>query len=442
MTKTAIVIFQDDFRIKDNPAFFHACKNYENIIPIFIFDEFYQGRKIGNASKVFLHHTLIAFDKLLKEKYGINLVLKKGNILSEVEKIINQEKIDAIYFNRSYSKTEIATQEKIFEKFKNQEVKSFKAKILFEKDEIKNQQGQYFKVFTPFFKEIMKNLNLIDDFLKAPNSANSKHKIQSLKIQELELLPKIQGNWDKKLIKFWEFDYDKIDENISLFLQNKLKDYKENRNRTDLEATSNLSPYFRFGIISVKIVFLSALNYEFNNHFLSEICWREFSYHIYNFNQEITNQEIKSEFKKFQWQGSDQEFKKWQKGETGFDIVDASMKEIYATGIMHNRARMISASFLIKDLLIDWKKGEEYFWDCLVDADFAVNPFSWQWVFGSGFDAAPYFRIFNPELQEKKFDPHHKYCDKWLDSRILTNKIVNHDERRKIALEKYKICKQ
>lgn len=443
MTKStnAIILFSDDFRIKDNPALVSACKEHENIIPLFIFNENYQGRKIGAAAKVFLHHTLKSFDNLLKTNYSCNLILKKGDEISCLKEIISENKIDAIYFNRSHSKKQIEFEEKIAEKFSDLEVKSFKAKTLFEPNEIKNGKGEYFKVFTPFFKECLKNQDLVGSYLKAPQQLNSKHKIKSLKLEELNLLPKNEGNWHEKLIENWQFDYDKLDQNISNFLSKKLDSYQEERNRCDINATSCLSPYFRFGIISPRIVFNAAQNHENHKHFISEICWREFAYHVYHFNQEIATKEIRQEYSTFAWQNDAKNLKKWQKGETGFDIVDAGMKEIYATGIMHNRVRMIAASFLIKDLLIDWRKGEEYFWDCLIDADFAVNPFSWQWVFGSGFDAAPYFRVFNPELQQKKFDPNSKYCQKWLNNRIMTPKIVEHDEARKIVLQEYKKVK-
>ncbi len=439
--ETALVIFCDDFRIRDNPALSNACKDYENIIPLFIFDENYQGKKIGAAARVFLHYSLKNFDKALQEKYGANLILRKGDKFEQLKKIATEIDFKAIYFNKSYSKKEIETEEKIHKCFKDKTIKSFKAKILFDPKEIKTGKGEYFKVFTPFFKEAMRNLDLIGEYLKAPRKINCQHSLKSLELKDLNLVPEQEGVWPEKLVNYWEFDFDKIDNKIKCFLQNKLKNYKEERNRTDLDATSNLSPYFRFGLVSPRIVFNAAQNYDNNNHFLSEICWREYAYHVYHFNQDLENKEIRQEYSKFAWQNNSRALKKWQKGETGFEIVDAAMKEIYASGIMHNRARMIVASFLIKDLLIDWRKGEEYFWDCLIDADFAVNAFSWQWVFGSGFDAAPYFRVFNPELQEEKFDPKGEYRQKWLGNRMKIEKIVDHKKQRDIVLNEYKRIK-
>lgn len=441
MNKNSLIIFCDDFRIDDNPAFFHGCKNSENITALFIFDENYQGRKIGSASKVFLHNILKNFSNLLKEKYNINLVLRKGDFITELKKIAQESDFDAIYFNQSYSQTEIKAQEQIHKIFNDKNIQSFKAKIIFDFEQIKNKSGDYFKVFTPFFKEAKQNIDLIEDIITEPEKARSKHNLPSLDLEELELLPKNEGNWHEKLAKYWKFEHDEIVKDIKSFLKNKLKNYKIDRNRTDLKATSNLSPYFRFGVISPKKVFLRAKDLPYSDHFLSEICWREFAYYVYNFNPEIDKKEIKAEYSKFAWQNNQENLTKWQKGETGFEIVDAAMKEIYSCGIMHNRTRMIVASFLIKDLLIDWRLGEEYFWDCLIDADFAVNPFSWQWVFGSGFDAAPYFRVFNPELQQEKFDPESKYRQKWLKNRKKIDKIVDHNVQRNIVLEEYKKIK-
>jgi deoxyribodipyrimidine photo-lyase len=438
MTKTAIVLFCDDFRVKDNPALFHACQNFENIIPVFIYNENYQGRKIGAAQKVFLHHALKNFDKLLEKEYGAKLILKQGNEIDELLKINELQNFDAIYFNNSYSKNQIETENLIKKQFAKKEVNSFKAKILFEPNDIKNGSGQVFKVFTPFSKECLKNIDKIGDFLKAPSSFKSSHKIKSLKIEDLNLLPKDEGNWHEKMIANWEFNYDKIDEKISDFLQNKLKNYHEDRNMAAKSANSGISPYFRFGMVSPRIVVLAALNYDHHQQFVLEILWREFAYHTAFVNPEIANKEIKPQYSEFSWKNDQKMLKKWQKGETGFDIVDAGMKELWAVGIMHNRVRMIVASFLIKDLFINWRIGEQYFFDCLVDGDTIVNAFSWQWVFGSGLDAAPYFRVFNPQLQQERFDPKGEYCQRWLGSRIMVPKIVDHSTQRDIVLAEYK----
>ncbi len=402
---TSIVIFCDDFRIKDNPALFHASQEYEKIIPLFVFDENYLGRKIGSAAKVFLHHVLKSFDELLREKYDVKLILRKGDVVDEINKIKAKTKVDAIYFNRSYCKKQIEAEEKIAKEFSNLDVKSFKAKLLFEPSEIKTLQDSCFKVFTPFSAACLKKADLVGEFLTKPKTLKSVDNIDSLNLSDLNLLPKNEGKWHLNLIKNWQFDYEKIAEIASDFLSQKLENYAVNRNMTDSNGNSGLSPYLRFGMVSPRIIFNAARNYEHHRQFVLELLWREFAYHVSYYNPEIASRELKEEYKNFEWEDDSGALEKWKKGETGFDIVDAGMKEIRQTGAMHNRVRMIVASFMIKDLLVDWREGEKYFWDCLVDADVAINPFSWQWVFGSGFDAAPYFRIFNPDLQQEKYDP-------------------------------------
>ncbi len=436
----ALVLFNDDFRVKDQPALYNACNDYEKVLPLFIFDENLYGRKLGSAARVFLHQVLSSFTKELKSSCDLDLALAKGDTNRQLQKVIANNEIAAIYFNHSYSANQLQIEQKIKDDNKDLDVKSFKAKVMFEPWEIKTGSDEHFKVFTPFFKMCMKNTDLIGDALSI-KKAKSAVKIDSLQLDDLNLVPKNEGDWPQRLIKYWQFDYKKLYQQTSDFLSSKLERYGNDRNMTDVEGTSNLSPYFRFGMISPRQVYHAAVNYKNYEKFVSEICWREFAYHVLYFYPDIATKEIREEYSAFEWEYNQEDFDKWRKGETGFDIVDAGMKEIYACGIMHNRVRMITASFLIKDLMIDWRKGEEYFWDCLVDADYAVNAFSWQWVFGSGFDAAPYFRVFNPILQQDKFDPKHKYCDKWLGNRIMTPQMVDHSQRRDIVLAKYKKCR-
>ncbi len=430
--KTAIVIFCDDFRIQDNPAFFHAAKNYENIIPLFIYNENYAGRPIGKASKVFLHHALNAFSSLLKNEYDANLIIKNGDGISELKKI----ECDAIYFNESYLKSQIDLEEKIKKTFVNKDVKSFKAKLLFAPFEIKNSEKSFYKVFTPFAKDCQKRVDLIGKSVPKPSAIKSQHNLKSLKIDDLKLLPK--NEWHKKIIKNWEFDYKKLEKNIVNFAEKKLSIYAQARNIPSLESTSKLSPYLRFGMFSPRIIYHTMCHRDHAGQFILELLWREFAHHVTFYNQDISTKELKKKYSDFEWEDDAKSLKKWQKGETGFELVDAAMRELWQSGFMHGRARMVAASFLIKDLLIDWRIGEQWFYDTLLDACPAVNPFSWQWIFGSGYDAAPYFRIFNPDLQKKRFDEKDDYCKKWLGEGAKHEKIVDHDVRRKVALAKYK----
>jgi deoxyribodipyrimidine photo-lyase len=439
--KTCIVIFSDDFRIEDNPALYFACENYENIIPLYCYDENYLDRKLGSAAKVFLFNVLKSFDNLLKKNYNINLIIKEGNIIKILQEIFRKIKIDAIYFNHSYTKKQIEIEENIKNEFKKSDLQSFKGKLLFEPWEIKvASTGNYYKVFTPFSKECLRSLSLIKSTLKKPDFIFSKHNIETLSLKDLNLIPVNEGNWHNELIQNWTFDYEKIENNFIIFLNNKIINYKLNRNFPNENGNAKISPYLRFGMLSIRKCFnLIPIDYIItDNQFTLEFFWREFAYHVMFYNQNIAQEELKTNYKKFKWIKNEEFFEQWKKSETGFDIVDAGMKELWITGFMHNRIRMIVASFLTKDLLINWKLGEHWFWETLIDADVAVNPFSWQWVFGSGFDAAPYFRIFNPDLQREKFDSNKEYCKKWLDKNWKANRIIDHNLQRNIALEKYK----
>lgn len=437
--KTVIVLFCDDFRIKDNPALYNASIDFQNIIPLYIFNEKYLGNALGSASKIFLHKTLESFNNLLQKEYKTNLVIKHGDVIEILKEIIKNEKIDGIYFNKSYTKTQIEQENEINNQFKNIKIKSFLSKILFNPKDIKpSSGGDFYKVFTPFAKECFKKRNLIEDSLPMPKKITSIHGLQSEKIENLNLFPKNQGNWHQNLIKNWSFSYDEIESNFIDFVDNKLEKYKDDRNIPSQNNTSKISPYLRFGMLSPRICFNISTFVNPENQFSLEILWREFAYHVLFYNHDIKTKELRSEYKNFIWENDLNFITKWKKGQTGFDIVDAGMTELWKTGTMHNRVRMIVASFLIKDLLIDWKIGEDWFWETLVDADPAINPFSWQWVFGSGFDSAPYFRIFNPESQKIKFDPDSTYCKKWLQNTSKISKIVNHDIQRKITLQKYK----
>jgi deoxyribodipyrimidine photo-lyase len=441
--KTAIVLFCDDFRIDDNPALFNACEKYENIIPLYIYKSDYIGRELGSASKVFLHHCLNAFSNLLLEKFNVQLLIKSGDYIEVLNEIITQDnQICAIYFNHSYTIKQIEVEDEIKTIFSHLDVKSFKGKLLFEPFEIKTGQGEFFKVFTPFSKACLKNINLIPILYPVPKRFKSVHNIQGLSVENLNLLPHNEGDWHKKSIQNWCFNYSKIKETFANFINQKLDDYKENRNLPSTEGNSAISPYLRFGMLSVKVCFeFAILKQPENNQFVLELLWREFAFHVMYFNQNFATVELKPAYSAFEWVWNEDLFEKWKKGKTGYDFVDAGMIELWKTGFMHSRVRMVVASFLIKDLMIDWRLGEQHFWNTLFDACPAVNPFSWQWVFGSGFDAAPYFRIFNPDLQQERFDGDMSYCNKWLENRDALMRIVDHDIHKQIALAKYKkIC--
>jgi deoxyribodipyrimidine photo-lyase len=464
--KNSLVLFNQDLRIIDNPALFEALKNSQNILPIFILDEI-NARPIGEASKWFLHHALESLQKELKEKFNLNLIVKKGNSLEILKDVFAKEKINEIYFNKLLEPYNVTLQNQIVKLAKASEIAVFffKSQTLFDPSEIKNGAGEFYKVFTPFWKECLRNSSKIEPILdchallrrtrndgddldcaplnearndsepsqsssparsalatkqfsfptSSPASSALATKQFSLEIKELNLLPKI--NWDLGFKNHWQFCHQKLRENLVKFLENKLTNYKEARDFPALESTSKLSPYLHFGMISPREIFNLAMKFPESKgkaHFLSELGWREFSHHLIFYFPNLGKENYNKKFNNFPWFEDENFLKKWQKGQTGFPIVDAGMRELWATGWMHNRVRMIVASFLIKDLLIDWRQGEKWFWNCLFDANLANNAASWQWVAGCGFDAAPYFRIFNPILQGEKFDPEGIYVKKWV----------------------------
>jgi deoxyribodipyrimidine photo-lyase len=421
--KLAIVLFCDDFRLEDNPAFASAVEQNYHIIPLFIYNKDYQGRELGGASKVFLHFILQSFSKYLEQTYNSHLIIREGETIDILTKLQAELKFEKIFFNRSYTKKQIEVENEIAKHFNSE---SFKAKLIFEPTEIRE-----IKVFTPFWKECLSKMHLLKPALKKPSKANLV-KIDSLDVSELNLLP--PQNWWQNAISFWEFNYDKIYQNRDNFFDDKILNYKEDRNLLWKEGISKFSPYIRFGILSPLVLFEQSIqkSASFNN----EIGWREFSFHTLYRNQDLHLVELKKEFSHFGWDKNPDFLKKWQQGKTGEPIIDAGMTELWQTGFMHNRARMITASYLIKDLLQNWRDGEEWFWDCLFDACPAVNPFAWQWVFGSGYDASPYFRVFNPTLQQEKFDPENVYINKWKANKGL-KQIVQHDIQRKKVLLKY-----
>ncbi|MES2678033.1 MAG: deoxyribodipyrimidine photo-lyase [Pseudomonadota bacterium] len=424
-----LIIFNQDLRIFDHPALFFACQksqlDNQEILPIFILDQVNQ-RNIGGASKWFLHFALEQLQKDLQEKLGLELLVFEGDSLQILTKIFSQVAVQEIYFNRLYEPDSMKLQAEIknLAVDKNIQVFDFKSYLLFEPEEIKNGSGTYFKVFTPFWKNCLKSWELVSEPLSIPTKPSSQRKLGS---QDACRDPSLRWDddvcrWAKKFENLWHFDRKTIVKNFQHFLKNHLKDYKENRNFPTLSATSKLSPYLHFGLISVSEIVNLVKEHHLKNpedkagtaHFLSEIGWREFSYHLLFHFPELPQKNFKTQFDNFAWDNKAEQLKKWQKGQTGYPIIDAAMQELWQTGFMQNRCRMIVASFLIKDLFIDWRIGEEWFWDCLVDANLANNVASWQWVAGSGADAAPYFRIFNPVLQSEKFDPDGEYIKKYL----------------------------
>lgn len=427
MPKNALIIFRNDLRIKDNPTLNVAIKNNDNIIALFVLDEESEGvRKRGGASKWFLHHALESFGKSLEENYNIKLLYKKCKTIDAVKDVLRDADISNIYISRAYEQYNISIETDLAKLSEQENInfESHNASLLVEPWEVKNGDGNYYKVYTHFYKKALKEFTP-REVERAADHKDSGYKasfFNSLKLEDLNLLPK-KPDWGSKMKEYWDISEKGAENLLYSFFEKGMKNYANNRNFADDEnSTSKLSPYLHFGIVSPHQLQQAAKNYTEDHKgfekgaekFINEIYWREFSYNLlYNF-PNIANENFRPEFDNFPWEDNEDYIKKWQYGKTGYPIVDAGMRQLYETGWMHNRVRMIVGSFLTKNLLCHWKNGEDWFWDCLIDADSANNTASWQWVAGCGADAAPYFRIFNPITQGKKFDPSGDYVRKWI----------------------------
>jgi deoxyribodipyrimidine photo-lyase len=424
--KKTIYWLRNDLRLSDNPALSFACNNSDEIIIIFILDEI-NHRNIGQASKWYLHHSLENLNHRLNNK--INFY--NGDSTKILNQIIEQNKVDSLVWNRCYEPSRIKQDSEIKKNLKTKiEVESFNGSLLFEPWEVlKNDQKPY-KVFTHYYRNGCLKGKAPRSAIKKPDQINAINIDDHLKLKDLKLLPKIK--WDKIMKDFWQIGEEASHEKLQNFVKNSLSDYKEGRNFPNQKKVSCLSPHLHFGEISAHQVWQYA-NTHFSDKlsdknldcFLSELGWREFSYYLLYHFPKIVNQNFQPRFDHFTWQKNQKLLSAWQKGQTGYPIVDAGMRELWQTGYMHNRVRMIVGSFLVKNLLIDWRDGEAWFWDCLVDADLASNCASWQWVAGCGADAAPYFRIFNPVLQGEKFDADGEYTKKFVpELKNLPNKYL------------------
>jgi len=426
---TAIHWFRQDLRLSDNPALDSAAQ-YETLIPIYILDEVNSGEfKMGAASKWWLHQSLTKLNESLDGK----LLVYQGNPHEILNKLIEEQEVSYVTWNRCYEPWRVDRDKEIKRNFedKNVAVESFSASLLWEPWTISKDDGTPYRVFTPFYKKGC--LNSEEPRLPAGKVDLSNlysEDLSSDSITDLNLLPTIK--WYKSFEEEWNPGEIGAEQNLNSFLDSGLLNYKEGRNFPSQEFVSRLSPHLHFGEISPNEVWYKAKTKEGISgiekslaHFHSELGWREFSYYLLYHFPDLPNKNFQEKFDIFPWQENEEFLALWQKGNTGYPIVDAGMRELWQTGYMHNRLRMIVGSFLVKNLLIDWRFGERWFWDCLVDADLASNSASWQWVAGSGADAAPYFRIFNPITQGLKFDPEGEYTKKYVpELRNLPNKYL------------------
>lgn len=418
---TAILWIRNDFRLNDNEALCLSTE-YDQVLPVFILDDKQKPFKRGGASLWYLHHSLAAFKKSLKS-LGSDLILLAGNPETELLKLALDYEAEAILWNRSYNPYDADMVRKLISHADKQHVKTraCKGSILCEKEMLLKDDGTPYKVYTAFWRSFLKKYEskVLDGpgrLPPIPQGASS----QSLGLDELKLLPSIP--WDTEFPEYWHAGEKAAQDKLAAFIESRVSNYNDDRDLPDKEGTSRLSPHLHFGEIHPQRVLqavmskfgpLSQLSDKNIIQYSKEILWREFSYHLLLHFPETTHKPLNSDFERFPYIEDKGFFIAWAHGNTGYPIVDAGMRQLWRTGWMHNRVRMITASFLIKHLGISWQKGAAWFWDTLVDADLASNTQGWQWTAGCGADAAPFFRIFNPITQGEKFDPKGKYAIKW-----------------------------
>ena len=440
MTNPSILWFRVDLRLSDNPAFQKAIELGKPIIPIYILDDDdANNRKLGVASKWWLHNSLQSIHSEL-EKIGSKILFFKGNAEDVIKKIIDETDADTILWNRRYEpwavKRDKSIKENLISQSKN--VFSFNGSLLYEPWEIKSKIGNPLKVFTPF-KRALLNKGDVFEVSKSPNTIQSPSLWpSSLNIDDLDLVKNKSST--NKFANSWKPGSKTAKAKLISFKKNNIHNYNKDRDIPSVLGTSKLSPHLRFGEISPKEIFIAMNDLEENDGVLtykSEIIWREFAHNLLWYFPDIHEKPIKNEFSKFTWDKSQSNFDLWTKGMTGYPIVDAGMRELWSTGWMHNRIRMVTASFLTKHLLLPWQMGEKWFWNTLLDADPASNTSGWQWVSGSGADAAPYFRIFNPIIQGQKFDPKGEYVKKFIpELKNLPSKFIHEPWKADSALLK------
>lgn len=444
MTSTSIVWFRDDLRLADNPALRAAVDRGAPVVGVYVLDEESPGiRALGGAARWWLHHSLVELGERLREK-GSALVLRRGTAGDVIPALVEESGADAVFWNRRYGgpEREIDAALKITLRESGVEAASFAGSLLFEPWTVRTGAGTPYGVFTPFWKACQQLPPPRAPLPEPREIAGPRTHIRSDDLDEWALLPQ-NPDWARGLRERWTPGETAARSRLHEFLHEDADAYDRARDEPAAGATSLLSPRLRWGELSPHQVWQSAIaSGRPLGGFLSELGWREFAWHTLFHFPDLATRNLRAAFDAFPWPRlHPARLHAWQKGQTGIPLVDAGMRELWTTGHMHNRVRMVTASFLVKNLLIDWRLGEEWFWDTLVDADAASNPFNWQWVAGSGADAAPYFRIFNPELQAKKFDPDGRYVREWAPHAAEREPIVDLAETRAAALAAYQIVR-
>jgi deoxyribodipyrimidine photo-lyase len=423
----AIVWFRDDLRLGDNPALCAAVDSGRPILFLYIFDQASDGlRALGGAARWWLHGSLAALDAGLRRR-GASLTILCGDAGTILDFLVASDGPAAVYWNRRYGAAEIEVDRAIKTSLGERGVAcaSFNGALLREPWEVASASGSPFRVFTPYWRaaraagEPLAPLPAPKTLTAArPGAQTAK---AAVALDDLALEP-TRPDWARGFAARWTRGEDGARKRLATFLDAELKGYAEGRDRPDRPSTSRLSPHLRFGDISPRQIWSASTQYALAHggggrdldKFHAELGWREFSYQLLFHNPDLARVNFQSRFDAFPWRDDEPALAVWRRGRTGYPLVDAGMRELWTTGWMHNRVRMVVGSFLVKHLLIDWRRGEDWFWDTLVDADPASNAASWQWIAGSGADAAPYFRVFNPTKQGETFDAKGDYVRQWV----------------------------
>ena len=428
--KTPISIFwmRRDLRLEDNAALFHALKGDHPVVPLFIFDKDILDKleEKKDARVQFIHQELVSLQNQL-QKFGSDIDVRYGVPAEVWKELLNDYKVAQVFTNRDYEPYARKRDTEISALLKDHDIafSDFKDHVIFDRDEIVKDNGSPYTVYTPFSKKWLAALT--DDHLKSFSCKPYYDRFYQYKAKAIPALSEMG---------FEKFEFDYPDRTIDLAV---IKKYADQRNFPGITGTSRLSMHLRFGTLSIRE--LTRLAQKNSQSWLNELIWRNFYQVIIWHFPESAEKAFKPAYDRIPWRNDEKQFRAWRQGRTGYPIVDAGMRELNETGFMHNRVRMVVASFLTKHLLIDWRWGEAYFAKKLLDFELASNNGGWQWAAGSGCDAAPYFRVFNPTLQTEKFDPDFNYIKTWVpefrDSKY-PEKIVDHKEARELALSVYK----
>ncbi len=416
MQKIALLWFRNDLRLTDNDALNWAVKEGYQILPYFHYSRHEEEWALGGATRWWLHHALTDLQEEIAELGGTLILGDLDTPADEaLKQVIESSQVTAVLWNRAYEPAQIKRDTAIKAYFKQQGIhaQSFNSTILHDPTKVFNKSGTPFRVFTPFWKSLLnETITPTETALNTISWASGME--ANTTIDTYDLLPSIK--WDLGFYDSWDPTRTGALARLEQFLPDKAVQYPDKRDRPDLDFTSQLSPYLHFGQIGPRELvhkLRSANNATIESGVVRQVYWREFAHHLlYHFPQTPT-QPLYDKYANFPWEENSDYLKAWQQGQTGFPVVDAGMRQLWATGWMHNRVRMIVGSFLVKHLLQPWQEGADWFWDTLVDASLPNNTLGWQWVAGSGADGAPYFRVFNPIIQGQKFDVTGDYVRKW-----------------------------